>query len=162
MDMKNLIFLFFLFQGSVAFSQIKFENKKLALIYDIFYKTTRGNVDSFMKDKGFKKGEVDKGYDDDTNEIFTFSSQFDLVGVNYNKQNKTTGVSCIYAGAPNNVFIEMELKDKGYKAKIIKEDVDGETMTTRVWSIQGSKLNFVTSANEKEKSGTVGYGVYEE
>ncbi len=160
--MKNLILLVFLFQGTIAFSQIQFDNDKLALIYDIYYKTTRGTIDSFMKDKGFSKGEVDKGYDDNTNEIFIYSSQFDIVGVNYNKQKKVTGVSCIYAGAPNNIFIEMELKDKGFQAKIIKEDIEGETITTNVWSIKESKLNFVTSVNEKEKSGTVGYGVYEE
>jgi len=157
--MKNLLLLFFILQGTLTFGQVKFEHKKLALINDIFYNTTKQNINSFMDNKGFKKGSVEEG-EGDIKEILGFDSKFDMIEVSYNKNNKVSTIVCIYAGAINSTFIEMELKDKGYKSKVVKQTIDGETINKNIWSIPNSKYNFVTYSDEKEKIGVLGYGIY--
>lgn len=157
--MKNLIVLLLLLQGYFAFGQTSFENKKLALINDIFYKTTRQDINSFMKDKGFKNGEVVEG-EGDVKEILPFNSQFDMMEISYGKDNKISSILCIFAGAVNTAFIEMEIKNKGYSAKLVKEIIGGQPVNKNVWSKSGNKFNFVTYADEKEKIGVVGYGVF--
>jgi hypothetical protein len=157
--MKNLIMLLFLLQGSIAFGQTSFENKKLALMNDIFYKTTRQDINSFMKDKGFKKGDVEEG-EGDVKEILAFDSQFDMIEISYGKDNKISTIVCIFAGAINTAFIEMEIKNKGYSAKVVKQTIDGQPVNKNIWSKSGTKFNFITYADEKEKIGVLGYGVY--
>lgn len=159
--MKNLILLLLLLQGSITFGQVKFDNKKLALIDDIFYKTTKSSIDSFMKGKGFEKGDVEQESEGDIKEIYVFTSQFDEIEVYYTKANKIYGISCVYAGAPNNVFIEMEIKDKGYTDKTVTENLQGETISKKVWSKTGSILKFVTLSDEKEKMGMLAFGSYD-
>ncbi|WP_141226090.1 hypothetical protein [Flavobacterium fluvii] len=160
--MKKLILLLLLLQGSIVFGQIKFENKKIALVNDIYFKTTKDNIDSFMKEKGFEKEDVEQLNDGEIKEVYIFSSQIESIEVYYTKANKIQGVSCIYDGVPNAIFIEMELKNKGYTAKIVKQDFGGETISKNVWSKTGSKLKFITSSDEKEKMGVVAFGNYEE
>lgn len=162
MNIKNLILLLFLLQGSIIFCQEKFENNKLNLLNEIFYKTTKDNINSFMKEKGFKKEDVEQENEGDIKEIYVFSSKFDNVEIYYTKENKVFGVNCIYMGAPNNIFIEMELKNKGYNAKIEKQTWEEETISKNVWGKAGSKLKFVTYSDEKEKMGTVSYGYYKD
>lgn len=159
--MKNLLLLLLLLQGSIIFGQVKFENDKLALVNDIFYNTTKANIDSFMKEKGFEKGDVEQESEGDVKEIYTYDSQFDSIEVYYTKGNKIFGVNCIYNGAPNNIFIEMELKNKGFTAIIEEDNFDGIIITKNVWSKTNSKLKFMTSADEKEKMGVVAFGNYQ-
>ena len=157
--MKKLLVLLFLVQATFAFSQTKFENKKLALINDIMYNTTRQSINSFMESKGFTKGEIEEG-EDDIKEILAFDTSIDMLEISYSKSNKVMTVVCIYSGAINSVFIETELKNKGYVAKTVKQSIDGKPVNKNVWSINGSKYNFVTYADEEEKIGVLGYGIY--
>ncbi|MDQ0968893.1 hypothetical protein QFZ20_004296 [Flavobacterium sp. W4I14] len=159
MDMKKLTVLFFLLYGSFAFSQETYENKKLALINDVFYKSTRQNINSFMRDKGFEKGDVEEG-EGDVKEILAFDSKFDMMEVSYAKNDKISTIVCIFSGAINVAFIDMELKKKGYTAKMVKQSIDGQPVNKNIWSKSGTKYNFVTYADEKEKIGVLGYGVY--
>ncbi|WP_199140605.1 hypothetical protein [Pedobacter sp. ASV12] len=157
--MKKLMFLLFLCHGAFAYGQIKFEDKKLALLQDIFYKTTRQNVVSFLKDKGFEKGDEDENYKDGDEEMLVYGSEFDELSIAY-KANKIKSVYSLFVGAPNTIFIEMELKNKGYKSRVVKEEIAGETVTRNLWSIAGSKLEFFTFSDEKKKLGAVGYGTF--
>lgn len=157
--MKKLTVLFFLIYGSFAFGQDTYENKKLALINDVFYKSTRQNINSFMKDKGFEKGDVEEG-EGDVKEILAFDSKFDMMEVSYAKNDKISTIVCIFSGAINVAFIDMELKKKGYTAKMVKQSIDGQPVNKNIWSKSGTKYNFVTYADEKEKIGVLGYGVY--
>jgi len=157
--MKKLLVLLLLIQGTFAFGQTKFENRKLVLLNDIFYNTTRQNINSFMESKGFKKGDAEAG-EGDIKEILSFNSSIDMLEISYSKDNKVSTIVCIYSGAINSAFIEMELKDKGYKAKVVKQSIDGKSINKNIWSISGSKYNFITYADEEEKIGVIGYGIY--
>jgi hypothetical protein len=157
--MKKLTVFLFLLYGSFAFGQTTYENKKLALINDIFFNTTKQNINSFMKDKGFEKGDVEEG-EGDIKEILAFDSKFDMMQLSYAKNDKISTIVCIFSGAINVAFIDMELKSKGYTAKVVKQSIDGQPFNKNVWSKSGTKYNFVTYADEKEKIGVLGYGVY--
>lgn len=157
--MKKLTLLLFLFYGSFAFGQETYSNKKLALINDIFYKTTKQNINSFMKEKGFEKGDVEEG-EGDIKEILAFDSKFDMLELSYGKNDKISTIVCLFAGAINVAFIDMELKDKGYTSKVVKQTIDGQPVNKNIWSKSGTKFNFITYADEKEKIGVLGYGVY--
>lgn len=157
--MKKLLFLLLFIQGTFVFGQTKFENQKLVLMNDIFYNTTKDNINSFMKNKGFSKGDIEPG-EKDIKEIFSFDSKFDMLEISYSKDDKVSTIVCIYSGAINCAFIEMELKNKGYKAKVVKQSIDGKSINKNIWSISGSKYNFVTYADEEEKIGVLGFGIY--
>lgn len=157
--MKNLLALLLLVQGTLALGQTKFDNRKLTLINDIVSLTTRQNINSFMENKGFKKGDIDEG-EGEIKEVLTFSSSIEMLEIAYNKANKVSNIVCVYAGAINSVFIESELKSKGYTSKVVKQTVDGESITKNRWSIPSSKYNFLTYADEKEKIGVLQYGIY--
>lgn len=160
--MKNSVILILLLHGSMLFGQVRFENKKLALLNDIFYNTTKESIDSFMKEKGFEKVGVERENEGDITEIYAFTSRFDSVDVYFTKGNKVFAVNCIYDGAPNNIVIGGELLGKGFTAVTEEENFDGVTVAKKVWSKAGSKLKFVTSVDEKEKIGVVGFGNYQE
>lgn len=156
--MKNVTILL-LFCSSFAFGQTTFENKKLALLNDIFYNTSKQNISAFMKDKGFEQGDIEEG-EGDVKVILAFKSKFDILEVSYAKNDKISTIVCIFSGAINVPFIEMELKNKGYTAKMVKQSIDGEPVNKNIWSKSGTKFNFVAYADEKEKIGVLGYGVY--
>lgn len=154
-QLKFFLTIGFILTMICSFAQTKFENKKLSLLNDIYNMTTKGNINSFMKEKGFEKGNVEKVNEGALNEIYSFSSQLEEIDVHYSKDNKILGVYCIYDGAPNNVFIEIEIKDKGYMEKIVEKNFDGETVYKKVWKKIGSNLQFATLSDEKEKMGMV-------
>ncbi|WP_316840096.1 hypothetical protein [Pedobacter gandavensis] len=158
--MKNLLLLFLFLQGATVSAQVAFKHQKLALLNDVFYNTTKNNIASYMKDKGFEKLGDEQVDDGEIKEIHTFNSKNDFVNVYYTKENKVFSVNCIYNGAPNNTFIEMELKDKGYSAKNVQQEIEGEKIEKNVWSKGGGKLKFITFSNAEEKMGAVSYGVY--
>lgn len=157
--MKTLTLALFLLYGSFAFGQLKTDNKKLTLIQDIFNKTTKDNINTFMKDKGFEKGDVEEG-EDDIKEIYAFSSKIDLIEISYGKNNKISSVICVFSGAINTPFIEIELKNNGYSAKVTKQTINGQPISKNIWSKSVDKFNFVTYSDEAEKIGVLGYGLY--
>lgn len=162
--MKNLTLLLLLLLGAFCtLAQTSFENKKLALINDIVHKTTRKNVTSFMEDKGFEKGDIEEG-SDEVHEVLTFTSEFDVLHIAYTKESKISSIFCMFSGAINVAFIDMELKDKGYSVKIEKGYISGPDeplISKSIWSKSGVKFNFITYANDEEKIGYLAYGVYE-
>lgn len=160
--MKSVLLLFFLLQGSVVFGQVKFKNEKLALLYEIYHKTTKGNINSFMKSKEFELGEADDKPEGKIKELRSFSTPNNDVLVRYIQGDKVFDISCIYNGALNNVFIEMELAHQGYTAKEVKVAMNGMEINKKIWSKAGSIPKFVTFAAESEKMGLVGYGIYNE
>lgn len=159
MYMKTLTLAFFLLYGSFAFGQVKTNNNKLNLIQDIFTKTTKENINAFMKLKGFEKGEVEEG-EDDVKDIYAFNSKIDMLEISYGKNNKIISLVCIYSGAINNAFVEMELKSNGYSAKPTKQTIDDRPVIKNIWSKSGDKFNFITYSDEAEKIGILGYGLY--
>ena len=137
-----------------VFGQTKFDNDKLILVQEIYHKTNRANVDNFMKDKGFSMEEPLILDDSEYGDVLLYRSKFQEVQVDYHLNKKIQGVILTYAGAPNNIMIEMELEDAGY---ISKEDDSGD-IKMNIWKKGNSSIIFITYADEKRKIGVVTYG----
>ncbi|WP_124636973.1 hypothetical protein [Taibaiella sp. KBW10] len=148
--------------STLCYGQSNFKHEKIKLVHDIFHKTTKQNINAFMKERGFKIGEINEGNEEYGDEL-SFTSEFNLITVEYTKGNKVLSVSCIYAGAPNNVFVEMELKESGYTPTSSKyEDMDGTTRERKIWAKPGTAYLFASAKDEKEKIGVLAYGIMEE
>ncbi|TXF77228.1 hypothetical protein [Chryseobacterium sp.] len=159
--MKNLLLLLFCFQASLFFGQTKFSNEKLSLVNDIVHKTTRQTVSSFMKDKGFGDAEVDEGTSE-YGDLLYFEKTYNEVEVEYTTDGKIDNVVLTYGGAPNNTFIEMELRDMGFIPETSTgEWTDGKMKERKEWTKAGSKYSFITVTIEEEKIGILGYGTKE-
>lgn len=148
---KLFLTIGFILTSTFSFAQTKFENKKLSLLNDIYYNTTKANINYFMKGSGFEKGGVEKVNQGDLNEIHSFNSQLESIQIHYTKDNKVLDVYCVYDGALNNAFIEMELKDMGYIGKIVEGKF--EIVHTKVWDKIGSNIQFATLSNVEGKKG---------
>ncbi|MBW8361944.1 MAG: hypothetical protein K0M56_07120 [Kaistella sp.] len=159
--MKNLLLLLFCVQTSLLFGQTKFSNEKLALVNDIVHQTTRQTVNSFMKDKGFSDAEVDEA-SGEFGDLLYFEKTYNEVEVEYTTNGKIDFVVLTYGGAPNNAFIEMELRDKGFisETSTVKW-TDGKMKERKEWTKAGSKYSFVTAMIEEEKIGILSYGTKE-
>ncbi|MBD8083746.1 hypothetical protein [Chryseobacterium caseinilyticum] len=158
--MKNLQLLLLCLFANLLFAQTKFDNEKLTLVQDIYHNSTRKNLNSFMEAKGYTVGDVEKGGED--GDAHSFKSEYTRVQVLYNPKGEMDGVVLLYAGAMNNVFIEMKIKDAGYTATEHSNVVDGIDFTRKQWSKKGKDTSFVTYGDEVEKIGFLGYGVFQE
>lgn len=137
----------------------QFENEKLATIQDVFHNTTKQTVTSFLKGKGYGDPEIDEAFDE-YGDAFYFVKTYSRLEIEYSKTNKIINATNMYGGAMNNVFIEMELEEKGYKPLVKKiEEGDGKK---KEWSKPDSKYIFVTMTDEENKMGILGYGTFEE
>ncbi len=110
--MKNLVLFLFCLQATLTFGQTsKFNNDHFTLVQDIFHKTTKTNLDSFMIKNGFTTDGVET---DENGSIHYFKSDYSSVEVYYAPDNKIMGLTDLYAGAINNTFIEGKIRDAGY------------------------------------------------
>lgn len=159
--MKNLQLLLLCLFANILFGQTKFDNEKLMLVQDIFYNSTKENINSFMKDKGYTIGEVEPGEGED-GDAHSFKSEFNRVQVQYTPKGLTMGVVMLYVGAINNAFIEMKIKDAGYTFEEHANVIDGVDFTRKQWTKKGQKLSFVTYADKEEKIGFLGFGEFQE
>jgi len=159
--MKNLKLLLFCLFANMLLSQTKFDNEKLMLVQDVYYNSSKQNITSFMEQKGFTAGDIEKG-EGSYGDSYTFNSKFNMINVEYTPKGSMYGVTMIYAGAPNNIFIEMKLKDAGFISKEHEMDIEGKKYVKKQWTKQGQKLSFVTYSDEQEKIGFLGYGEFED
>ncbi|MCX8533718.1 hypothetical protein [Chryseobacterium luquanense] len=159
--MKNLQLLFLCLFANILFGQTKFDNEKLTLVQDVYHNSTKNNLSSFMEKKGFKVGEMEKA-EGQYGDAYNFSSQFNMVHVEYTPKGAMYGVTLLYAGAPNNIFIEMKLKDGGYTSKEHEMEIEGKKFIKKQWTKSGQKNSFVTYADSDEKIGFLGYGEFED
>jgi|GEM_PF-5858969 len=159
--MKKLQLLLFCLLANIFFGQTKFDNEKLMTVQDIFYNSTKQNINSFMKDKGYTVGEVEPG-DAEYGDAYNFKSEFTRVQIQYTPKGATSGVVMLYAGAMNNTFIEMKIKDAGYTFVEHANVIDGVDFTRKQWSKKGEKLSFVTYADANDKIGFLGFGEFQE
>lgn len=157
--MKNLQLLLICLFANIVFGQTKFDNEKLMLIQDIYHNSTKKNIDSFMKDKGYTVGEVEKGENGD-GDAHTFKSEFTRVQIVYTPKDAIKGVIMLYLGAMNNTFIEMKIRDAGYTFEEHESTADGTAFKRKQWSKKGEKLSFITYADEEEKIGFLGIGEF--
>lgn len=156
--MKKLQLLLICLFANILFGQTKFDNEKLMLVQDIYHNSTKKNINSFMKDKGYIVGEVEQGGED--GDAHSFKSEFNRVQVLYTPKGATDGIIMLYAGAMNNTFIEMKIRDAGYTFEEHSNVIDGINFKRKQWSKKGEKTSFVTSADNEEKIGFLGYGEF--
>lgn len=159
--MKNLQLLLLCLFANIVFAQTEFKRDKLILVQDVYYKSTKSNLKSFMEQKGFTFGEMEKG-EGAFGDSYTFNSKLNLVFVEYTPKGAMSNVVIMYSGAMNNVFIEMDIKDAGFTSKEHEMQVEGKTIIKKQWSKSGQKLSFVTYSDEEEKVGFLGYGEFED
>lgn len=159
--MKNLTLLLFCLFANILFGQTKFDNEKLMLVQDIYNNSSKQNLSSFMEQKGYTAGEIEKA-EGSYGDSYTFNSKFNMVNVEYTPKGSMYGVTMIYAGSMNNAFIEMKLKDAGFTSKEHEMNIEGKTFVKKQWSKSGQKLSFVTYSDEEEKIGFLGYGEFED
>ena len=159
--MKNFQLLLFCLFANFLFGQTKFERDKLMLVQDVYYNSTKKNLSSFMEQKGYTAGEIEKA-EGSYGDAYSFTSQFNMVHVEYTPKGAMFGVTMLYAGAMNNVFIEMDLKDAGFTSKEHEMEIEGKKFTKKQWSKSGQKLSFVTYADEEDKIGFLGYGEFQD
>ena len=136
-----------------------FKNQKLAIIQDVFFNTTRKTVASFLKEKGFGDVEIEKV---GSTEILTFEAKYMALEIEYLQNGSIANIFCNYSGALNNVFIESELKDDGYKStsKNVKTG-DGSNFEMKTWTKPGSRYYYTSSAFEEDKMGVLAFGISE-
>ena len=159
--MKNLSILLFCLFANIIFGQTKFDDKKLMAVQDIYYNSTKQNINSFMKDKGYEASDVEKG-DEEYGDSYNFTSKFERIQVQYTPKGKTSGIVMLYSGAMNNAFIEMKIKDAGYTFVEYANVIDGVDFKRKRWSKKGEKLSFVTYSNEEDKVGFLGFGQFQD
>ena len=159
--MKNLQLLLLCLFANIIFGQTKFDNEKLMDIQDIFYNSTKKNINSFMKDKGYTAAEVEPG-DEEYGDAYNFKSEFNRVQIQYTTKGANSGVVMLYIGAINNAFIEMKIRDAGYTFVEHANVIDGVNFNRKQWSKKGEKLSFVTYASEEDKIGFLGFGEFQD
>ncbi|MEC5157987.1 hypothetical protein [Chryseobacterium sp. MP_3.2] len=146
----------------VASSKIaitSFKNQKLAIIQDIFFNTTRNTVASFLKEKGFGDVKIEK---ERTSEILIFEAKYLALEIEYLQNGSIANIFCNYSGALNNVFIESELEDDGFKSTTEKVKAsDGSVFEMKTWTKSGSKYYYTSSAFEEDKMGVLAFGISE-
>lgn len=148
----------------LRYTEEKFENEKLILVYEIFHNTTRQNIEAFMKNKNFSDAEIEPAFDD-YGELLTFNTKFGMIEVEYQKNGKILNVLYMYSGAINNVFVEMDLKENkflGTTKKFMAGKNLSQEFEKKIWTKSGTQYRFLTSADEGEKTGAVAYGILED
>lgn len=158
--MKNLQLLFLCLFTNILFGQTKFDNEKLMVVQDIYHNSTKKNINTFMQAKGYTVAEVEKS--EEEGDAHSFKSEFNRVQVLYTPKGEMDGVIMLYAGAMNNTFIEMKIRDAGYSATEHSNVIDGKDFTRKQWSKKGEKTSFVTYADSDEKIGFLGYGEFKD
>ncbi|KQT31093.1 hypothetical protein ASG22_18845 [Chryseobacterium sp. Leaf405] len=159
--MKNLTLILFCLLANLFFGQKKFDDEKLMAVQDIFYNSTKKNINNFMTGKGYTVGEVEKGEGED-GDAHSFKSEFTRVQVQYNTDGSNAGVVMLYAGAINNAFIEMKIKDAGYTFVEHENVIDGVDFKRKQWSKKGEKYSFITYADDTDKVGFLAFGKFQE
>ncbi|MDQ0592632.1 hypothetical protein QFZ37_001001 [Chryseobacterium ginsenosidimutans] len=159
--MKNLQLLLLCLFANIVFGQTKFDNEKLMAVQNIFFNSTKDNISSFMKDKGYTVVDVEPG-DEEYGDAYNFKSEYNRVQIQYTPKGITSGVVMLYAGAINNTFIEMAIRDAGYTFVEHANVIEGVNFKRKQWSKKGEKTSFVTYADDKEKIGFLGFGEFED
>lgn len=160
----------FILTTAFSFAQEKFENEKLALVYDIFHNTTRENIVSYMEKNHFETDKIeDGGYLKSgvpIGEELLFSiyledvGEFEKIEILYGKNKEILEVTYDFYGADGINPIEKELKDKKYKSKVDEFKILGSTVTHLMWSKSKRKLNtFRTYSDSSNNVGELTYGV---
>lgn len=152
--MKTLQLLALLLFTTILFGQTKFDDDKLMLVQDIYHNSTKKNINTFMTDKGYTIGEVEN---DEEGYAHSFKSEFNRVQVLYNTKGEMDGVIMLYLGAPNNIFIEMKLKDAQYTFEEDALDVGDGSFMRKIWSKKGDPYSFTTYVSDEDKIGFLGY-----
>lgn len=157
--MKTLQLLALLLFANILFAQTKFDNDKLTLVQDIYHNSTKNTLNTFMTDKGFTVGEFDT---DEDGAVHSFKSEFNRVHVLYTPTGEKDGVLMLYAGASNNIFIEMKLKDAGFTFEEETFGVGDDAFLRKIWSKEGDRSTFITYTNNEDKIGFLGYAPSED
>ena len=161
--MKNFNLILICLFGNILFGQTKFDNEKLDLIQEIYHNTNRESINKFMQQKGFTIEEPLIIDDSEYGDAVAFSTKFLLIQVDYKLNKRIESVTMSYAGAMNNIFVEKALGEAGFKGKDGGEMYGFEEGENKeIWQKSGISYAFVTFADEKEKIGIVGYGIFDE
>lgn len=158
--MKNLALLLFCLTATLTFGQTtKFNNDHFTLVQDIFHKTTEKSLNAFMVKNGFTADGHDK---DEDGSMHTFRSDYSRVEVYYSSEGEILGISDLYVGSDNNIFIEGKIKDAGYSFNEETIDFGDFELTGKRWTKAGSKLTFLTVVDDELGGGTLTYGILAE
>ena len=171
-QLKLFLTIGFIFATTFSFAQEKFENEKLALVYDIFHNTTRENIISYMEKKHFDTDKTEKanylklGVPIEEELLFSIYlediNEFEKIEILYGEDNKIMEVTYDFYGASGINPIEKELKDKKYKSKVDEFKILGSTVTHLMWSKSRKKLNtFRTYSDSSNNVGELTYGIIE-
>lgn len=169
-NLKLFLAIGFILATTFSSAQEKFENKRLALVYDIFHNTTRENIISYMENKEFDTDKTKKveylksGVEIGEELLFSFylvdEGEFEKIELLYGPDNKILEVTYDYYGAADNDAIEKELKAKKYKSKLDEFKILGSTVTHYIW--KRKKNTFRTHVSISNNTGELTYGTIED